>query len=312
MMEYYHAPIMLDEVLNLLKPERGGIFLDCTLGGGGHAEAVLNKLPQGSRLYGIDRDGDAIKASSERLACYKERFVPIRGNFFDMKELLRARGIARVDGVLMDLGVSSFQLDNAERGFSYNKSATLNMRMDDSSALSAYDVVNSYEREALYRIIRDYGEERYASRIANAIVREREKAPIETTLQLAGIIERAMPAAARREPQHPAKRTYQAIRIEVNGELDGLEQALRDAESMLNSGGVLAVIGFHSLEDRIIKHAMKSFEHPCTCDPRAPVCVCGKLPTSKVLTRKPITASQSELERNPRARSAKLRAAEKL
>ena len=309
---FHHIPILRDTVVSLLEPKRGGIFVDGTLGGGGHAEAVLEQLPQGGKLYGIDRDGAAIEAASARLARFSEAFTAIRGNFFDMKQLLAQRGVTEADGILLDLGVSSYQLDTPERGFSYHEDAPLDMRMDSSAPFSAYDVVNGYSAEELTRIIREYGEERYASRVANAIVREREKTPLDSTVRLAEIVKLALPAPARREPQHPARRTFQALRIEVNGELAGLSQALTDAHDLLRSGGVLAVITFHSLEDRITKQTFRTFENPCTCDPRAPMCTCGKTPTAKALTKKPIVADETELEENPRARSAKLRAIRKL
>ena len=302
---------MLPEVLNLLKPERGGIFVDGTLGGGGHSEGILKLLPEGSKLFGIDRDGDAIAAAGERLKGY-DAFTPIRGNFFQMKSLLAELGIGSVDGILLDLGVSSHQLDDGERGFSYSVPARLDMRMDCSAALSAYEVVNEYPSNRLYEIIRDYGEERFASRIASNIVRARAVSPIETTSQLAEIIKQAIPAAARRDGPHPAKRTFQAIRIEVNSELNGLEEAVTAAARLLNPGGVIAVISFHSLEDRIIKNVFKTLENPCICPKEAPVCVCGRKPEVEILTRKPLTAGEDELTRNPRARSAKLRAARKL
>ena len=309
---FHHIPILRDTVVSLLAPQRGGTFVDGTLGGGGHAEAVLERLPEGGRLYGIDRDGAAIEAASLRLARFGEAFTAIRGNFFDMKRLLAGQGVMEADGILLDLGVSSHQLDTPERGFSYHEDAPLDMRMDPSAPLSAYDVVNGYPAEALARIIREYGEERYAMRVANAIVREREKAPLDSTVRLAEIVKRAMPAPARREQQHPARRTFQALRIEVNGELAGLSDALTDAHDLLRSGGVAAVITFHSLEDRIVKQAFKTFESPCTCDPRAPICTCGKKPTARMLTKKPIVAEEAELKENPRARSAKLRAIQKL
>lgn len=312
MIGFHHIPILRETVVSLLNPRRGGVFVDGTLGGGGHAEAVLERLPEGGRLYGIDRDGAAIAAASARLARFGEAFTAIRGNFFDMKRLLAAQGVTEVDGILLDLGVSSHQLDTPQRGFSYHEDAPLDMRMDPSAPLSAYDVVNGYPAEELARIIREYGEERYASRVANAIVREREKAPLNSTVRLAEIVKLALPAPARREAQHPARRTFQALRIEVNSELEGLSAALNDAHDLLRSGGVLAVITFHSLEDRIAKQAFKTFEHPCTCDPHAPVCTCGKTPTAKVLTKKPIVADEAELQQNPRARSAKLRAIQKL
>ena len=309
---FHHIPILRDTVVSLLAPQRGGTFVDGTLGGGGHAEAVLERLPEDGRLYGIDRDGAAIEAASLRLTRFGEAFTAIRGNFFDMKRLLAGQGVMEADGILLDLGVSSHQLDTPERGFSYHEDAPLDMRMDPSAPLSAYDVVNGYPAEALARIIREYGEERYAMRVANAIVREREKAPLDSTVRLAEIVKRAMPAPARREQQHPARRTFQALRIEVNGELAGRSDALTDAHDLLRSGGVLAVITFHSLEDRIVKQAFKTFENPCTCDPRAPICTCGKKPTARMLTKKPIVAGEAELKENPRARSAKLRAIQKL
>ena len=309
---FHHIPILRDTVTELLDPARGGIFVDGTLGGGGHAEAVLSLLPEGSRLYGIDRDSAAIEAASARLAPFGEAFSALRGNFFDMKQLLAAQGVFGVDGILLDLGVSSHQIDTPERGFSYHEEAPLDMRMDPSAPLSAYDVVNGYPQEELQRIIRDYGEERYAGRVASAIVREREKAPLNSTTELAEIIKLALPAPARREPQHPARRTFQALRIEVNGELDGLKEAMENAHDLLNPGGILAVITFHSLEDRIVKQTFKTFENPCTCDPHAPMCTCGKTPTAKVLTKKPIVADEAELRENSRAHSAKLRAVKKL
>ena len=307
-MTTYHVPIMKDEVLSLLKPERGGIFVDGTLGGGGHSEAMLERLSGRGKLFGIDRDGDAIAAAGARLARF-EGFTAIRGNFFDMKRLLEQHGVHGADGILLDLGVSSHQLDTAQRGFSYHDDAPLDMRMDDTAPLSAADVINGYTSEQLFILIKRYGEERYASRIANAIVAAR---PVHTTTELAEIVKNAIPAPARREGGHPARRTFQAVRIEVNGELEGLDRAISDAHDLLNPNGVLAVITFHSLEDRIVKQAFKRFEHPCTCDPRAPICTCGKLPTVEILTKKPLVASDSENEDNPRARSAKLRAIRKL
>ena len=311
MMKFHHVPIMLPEVMELLKPQRGGLFVDGTLGGGGHSEGILSRLGEG-RLYGIDRDGNAIAAASARLAPFGDKFKAIRGNFFDMKELLMEEGVTGVDGILLDLGVSSHQLDTPERGFSYHEDAPLDMRMDDRAALSAYDVVNGYGVEELAGIIRDYGEERFAFRVANAIAREREKQPINSTVQLAEIIKTAIPAANRREGPHPARRTFQAIRIEVNGELAELGRAIENAHDLLNPGGVLAVITFHSLEDRIVKQAFKKFENPCTCDPRAPMCTCGKVPTAKILTKKPLAPGDDELEINPRSRSSKLRGIQKL
>lgn len=302
---------MLPQVLSLLRPERGGTYVDGTLGGGGHSLGILRSLPAGGRLFGIDRDGEAIAEASARLSVFPN-FTAVRGNFFQLTELLNARGVNGADGILLDLGVSSHQLDDAERGFSYGSKARLDMRMDKSAPLSAHDVVNGYDTAALTRIIRDYGEERFASRISNAIGAARADKPIETTTELAEIIKNAIPAAARRDGPHPARRTFQAIRIEVNGELAGLEQAVRDAIRFLNPGGVIAVITFHSLEDRIVKNVFKNLANPCTCPPNAPVCVCGLKPEVAILTKKPLVADDTELDLNSRSRSAKLRAAQKL
>lgn len=312
MSEFHHIPIMCNEVLQLLKPERGGVFVDGTLGGGGHAEAILEKLPEGSSYYGIDRDEAAIKAASKRLERFSN-FHALHGNFFEMRELLKGAGITRVDGILLDLGVSSYQIDTPERGFSYQEDAPLDMRMDANSPLTAGEIVNSYSFEELCRILRDYGEERFADRIADAIIRCRTQKTIERTTELAEIVKMAIPGKARRlEKQHPARRTFQALRIEVNGELDGLTAALQNAHDTLAPGGVLAVISFHSLEDRIVKQSFRRFEDPCICDRKAPICTCGLKPTAKVLTRKPMIAGADELEDNPRAHSAKLRAICKL
>lgn len=283
----YHAPIMVQEVLSLLQPERGGMFVDGTLGGGGHAQAVLERLPEGGRLIGIDRDRDAIAEAANRLHPFGQAFLPVRGNFFDMRALLAQLGVSAADGILLDLGVSSHQLDAPERGFSYHSEAPLDMRMDTSAALTAYDVVNTYPVQALTQILRDYGEERFAARIAGAIARARENDPIRSTTQLAEIVKAATPAAKRWEGQHPARRAFQAIRIEVNGELSGLEQALRNAAELLNPGGRLCVITFHSLEDRVAKQLFRTLENPCTCSPRrrsvpAASCRrCGCLPKSR-------------------------------
>ncbi len=307
----YHVPIMAGEVLELLAPERGGVFVDGTLGGGGHSSLILSKLGDGGRLFGIDRDDEAIAEASRRLSG-SPAFTAVHGNFFDMRNLLAPYGVTGADGILLDLGVSSHQLDDASRGFSYGADAKLDMRMDRTESLSAYEVVNGYGEKKLFEIIRDYGEERFAHRIAAAIAKARENAPIETTTELSDIIKRAIPAAARRDGPHPAKRTFQAIRIEVNGELAGLEKAVTSAARFLNPGGVIAVITFHSLEDRIVKNVFKALQHPCTCPPSAPVCVCGRKQELEIITGKPITASEEELSANPRSRSAKLRAAKRL
>ena len=305
---FSHTPIMVSDVLGLLQPERGGIFVDGTLGGGGHAEAVLKALGDGGRLYGIDRDDDALRAAGARLSGFGDRFTAIKGNFFDMRELLLAHGVQKVDGILLDLGVSSYQLDAAERGFSYKAEASLDMRMDQSAPLSAKTVVNEWPEEELRRIFWEYGEEKFSSKIARRIVEQRQIQPIETTTELAALIKNAIPAKFRNEPQHPARRCFQAIRIAVNGELDGLNDAIQSAHDLLNVGGRLAIITFHSLEDRIVKNAFRTFENPCICPKSAPVCICGRKPTAKVLTRHPIVASEREQTENSRSTSAKLRA----
>ncbi len=309
---FCHIPVLLDEALKLLAPERGGIFVDGTLGGGGHAEAVLRALPETGRLIGIDRDAEALAAAGARLAAFGARFTPVRGNFFDIKSILASLGIQKVNGVLLDLGVSSHQLDTAERGFSYHQDAPLDMRMDRDAPLSAYEVVNGYGEAELARIIRAYGEERFAGRIAAKIVAARQHLPVKTTAELAALVKSAIPAKFRNEPQHPARRTFQAIRIEVNHELEGLEAAIDDAADSLQKGGKMCIITFHSLEDRIVKQAFRRYERPCTCPPSAPICICGKLQSAVVLTRKPITAGEGELLRNSRAGCAKLRAIERV
>ncbi|MBQ5987316.1 MAG: 16S rRNA (cytosine(1402)-N(4))-methyltransferase RsmH [Clostridia bacterium] len=309
---FHHVPIMVREVLSLLAPERGGVFVDGTLGGGGHAEAVLNALPEDGRLFGIDRDDEALAAAGARLAPFGERFTAIKGNFFEMKPLLAAKGVERVDGILLDLGVSSHQLDKAERGFSYKAEAPLDMRMDQTAPLDAYTVVNTWPKDELVHIFYEYGEERFSQRIAERIVSERQRHAIETTTELAALVKDAIPAKFRNEPQHPARRVFQAIRIAVNGELDGLSDAIDSAASLLNPGGRLAILTFHSLEDRIVKNAFRRMENPCTCPKSAPVCVCGKKPTARVLTRHPLTADETEQTENTRSTCAKLRAIEKL
>lgn len=311
-MEFAHIPIMPTQVLELLAPERGGIFVDGTLGGGGHGELVLKALPEGSKLIGIDRDDDALAAATKRLAPYGEKFMAVKGNFFDIKQILAELGIPGIDGMLVDLGVSSYQLDNPERGFSYHNDAPLDMRMDQNAPLSAWTVVNEYDERRITQILRDYGEEKWASRIASFIVRERQKKPLESTFELVELIKAAIPASARRDGGHPAKRTFQAIRVEVNGELDGLEQAIEDIVSCLNPGGRAVALTFQSLEDRIVKKTFQRLQNPCTCPPSAPICICGKKPSVKILTRKPLIADDEELEYNSRAKSAKLRGAEKL
>lgn len=302
---------MLDECLEALAIKPDGIYLDGTLGRAGHSLEIVKRLTTG-RLIGIDRDETAIAAAQERLADYADRVTLVHSNFDRVGEILDELGIDGADGMLFDLGVSSPQLDDAERGFSYMHDAPLDMRMDRTAALDAREVVNEWPYEELRRILFAYGEERYAPLIAKHIVQKREEAPIETTLQLAEIIKAAMPPSALREKQHPAKRSFQAIRIAVNGELDALPPMLEAAADKLHTGGRLAVISFHSLEDRVIKQTMQALATGCTCPPNFPVCVCGKKPKMKLISRKPIVSGEAELAYNPRARSAKLRVAEKL
>ena len=309
---YSHKPVLLSEVITLLTPERGGVFVDGTLGGGGHAQAVLERLPESGRLVGIDRDMEAIQFAEERLKEYGGRFTAIRGNFFEMRSLLAPLGIEQANGILLDLGVSSRQLDTAERGFSYKMDAPLDMRMDRGAELSAYDVVNGYSWEELCRVLREYGEERFADRIASRIVRARMERPVESTEELAALAISGIPAKYRGEAQHPARRTFQAIRIEVNGEISGLSAAVDEAHGLLQKGGRLCIITFHSLEDRIVKQAFRRYADPCTCEKSAPVCICGKTPTARILTKRPIICSEREREQNSRAASAKLRCIQKL
>ena len=309
-MEYTHKSVLLDECIDGLNIRPDGVYVDGTLGRAGHSREIAKRLTTG-RLICIDRDMAAIEAAQTRLADWMDRVTLIHSNFSELGEVLKEAGITGVDGMLFDLGVSSPQLDDASRGFSYMQDAPLDMRMDVSAPLTAYEVVNTWSFEELRRILTEYGEERYSSRIAKAIVTVRETAPIETTLQLVEVIKSAMPSAALREKQHPAKRSFQAIRIAVNGELDALPPMLSAAVEALNPGGRLAVITFHSLEDRIVKQTMKNLATGCTCPPNFPVCVCGNKPKIRLVSRKPIVSGETELEENPRARSAKLRVAEK-
>ena len=309
-MEYTHKPVLLHECIDALAIRPDGVYVDGTLGRAGHSREIAKRLTTG-RLICIDRDMAAIDAAKERLAPYLDRVTLVHSNFSELESVLRQAGVTGADGMLFDLGVSSPQLDDGSRGFSYMQDAPLDMRMDRSAPLSAYEVVNTWSYEELRRILYDYGEERYAPAIAKAIVRTRETAPVDTTLELVEIIKDAMPPAALREKQHPAKRSFQAIRIAVNGELDALEPMLRSAVDGLNPGGRLAVITFHSLEDRIVKRTLQEMAKGCTCPPEFPVCVCGKKPKIKILTRRPVVSGAVELEENPRARSAKLRVAEK-
>lgn len=310
-MEFSHVPVLFQKTIDSLSIRPDGVYVDGTLGGGGHSEGICSRLGPDGILIGIDRDTDALEAAAERLKDVRCHTIFVHGNYTDIKDILRDTGFSAVDGAVLDLGVSSFQLDEAERGFSYMHSAPLDMRMDRSASFSAYDVVNGYSREELTRIIRDYGEEKWASRIASFIVRDRTENPIETTGQLVEIIKNAIPASARRQGSHPAKRTFQAIRIEVNDELGGLENAVEQFPEVLVSGGRFCVITFHSLEDRIVKQRFQRGENPCTCPPGMP-CVCGKVPIIRRTPKKPLIPSSAELAANPRARSAKLRVAEKL
>ena len=310
MSEFHHVSVLLDECIEALNIQPDGIYVDGTLGGAGHSFHIAEKLTTG-RLIGIDRDPIALEAAGKRLEPFGDRVTLVHSNFCQMAKVLDDLGIAGVDGILLDLGVSSPQLDDGARGFSYMADAPLDMRMDSGDALTADTVVNTWSYEELKRILYDYGEERYAPAIAAAIVRRRETAPIRTTLELVDVIRSAMPPAALREKQHPAKRTFQAIRIAVNDELGSVSRAMEAAIPRLNPGGRLAVITFHSLEDRIVKSAMANAAKGCVCPPEFPVCVCGRIPQVTVLTRKPIVSGEEELARNPRARSAKLRVCEK-
>ena len=311
MSEFHHVSVLLDECIEALNIKPEGIYVDGTLGGAGHSSRIAAELTTG-RLIGIDRDTVALTAAEKRLEPYMDRVTLVHSDFSELKNVLSCLNIEKVDGILLDLGVSSPQLDDGARGFSYMADAPLDMRMNREDPMTAHTVVNTWPYEELRRILYDYGEERYATQIAAAICRRREERAIETTLELVDIIRSAMPAAALREKQHPAKRSFQAIRIAVNDELGDLQKVLDAAIPALNPGGRLAIITFHSLEDRIVKNAMAAAAKGCTCPPNFPVCVCGKTPQVKVLTRKPITSSDEELNRNPRARSAKLRVCEKI
>lgn len=308
-MEFKHVSVLLDECIDALNIRENKTYVDCTLGGTGHTQEILKKLKDG-KLIGIDQDTDALKNAEILLKDYKN-VILVHQNFENIKQIIIENAPAGVDGILMDLGVSSYQLDEGERGFSYMKDAPLDMRMNRDLELSAYDVVNKYPEEEIYRIIRDYGEEKWAKRVAGFIRKARDEKPIETTLELVDVIKAAIPAKARREGPHPAKRTFQAIRIEVNRELSILRQTVLDAVDGLNPGGRLAIITFHSLEDRIVKTTYKELENPCNCPKNMP-CICGKVATVKILTKKPILPTDEEIEVNPRSRSAKLRVLEKL
>lgn len=309
--KFSHRSVLLGECIDGLDIDPDGIYVDGTAGGGGHSFEIASRLT-GGRLIAIDQDEAAIAAASARLSPLGERATVVRSNFCEVAAVCRDLGIDAIDGLLLDLGVSSYQLDTPERGFSYSADAPLDMRMDKRKSLSAYEVVNEYSEEKIKKILYEYGEERFSAAIAAAIVRKREKKPIETTAELSDIIKYAMPPAAREGGHHPAKRSFQAIRIEVNSELDVIEPAIRDAVSMLRQGGRIAIITFHSLEDRIVKQTFADLAKGCVCPRELPVCVCGRKPVLKQVNKKPILPSRLELEENPRSRSAKLRVAEKL
>ena len=312
-MEFRHRSVLLEETIEGLKVKPDGIYLDGTLGGGGHSSEILKRL-KGGCLIGIDQDEEALAAAGKRLSEFGEegkRFTLIRDNYCNAAEAVRTFGVNGVDGIVLDLGVSSWQLDNAERGFSYRYDAPLDMRMDKRQTLTARDIVNDYPENALYQVIRDYGEEQFAKNIAKHIVQARQRGPIETTGQLNELISAAIPAKIQKKGGHPSKRTFQALRIECNRELEVLKNSIDGLIGLLNPGGRICIITFHSLEDRIVKTAFRRNENPCTCPPDFPVCVCGKKPVGRVVTRKPILPTEKEMEENPRSKSAKLRIFEK-
>ncbi len=311
-MEFRHQSVLLEETIDNLKIRPDGTYADGTLGGGGHSEAILKRLGETGMLIGFDQDADAIEAASERLSPFGDKVRIIRSNYRNMREELAKLGISSLDGIVLDLGVSSYQLDHFERGFSYRGDAPLDMRMDQRQEKTAADIVNEYDEMSLQRILRDYGEERFAGRIARSIVQARAQSPIETTGQLTEIIRKAIPAKNREVGGHPAKRSFQAIRIEVNGELDVLQDSLDEMIDLLNDGGRICVITFHSLEDRIVKNIFQKNENPCTCPPSFPVCVCGKKSKGRVVTRKPILPGEEEISENSRSKSAKLRVFERI
>lgn len=310
-MEFNHKSVLLQETIEglMIKPE--GTYVDGTLGGAGHSSVIASKLNSLGRLVGFDQDEDAIKASTEKLKGY-DNVTIVRSNYRNMKEELNNLGINKVDGIMLDLGVSSYQLDTIERGFSYKEEAPLDMRMDNRNEMTARDIVNNYSQGDLFRIIRDYGEDKFAANIAKHIVTYRENKPIETTTELAEIVKAAIPMKFRKQGGHPAKQTFQAIRIELNGELTVLKESLMEMIDMLNPGGRICIITFHSLEDRIVKNIFKDAENPCTCPKNFPVCVCGNKSKGKIITRKPIVPSEEELEYNPRSKSSKLRIFERI
>ena len=311
-MEFAHVPVMLNECLDGLKIKSDGIYVDGTVGGAGHSIEIVKRLGEGGRLIAVDRDSDALEAASKRLAPYKDKVTFVHDDYKNLISELDTLGIGEVDGILLDLGVSSYQLDNAERGFSYMKDAPLDMRMDKRQRLTARDIVNDYSEAELFRIIRDYGEDRFAKNIAKHIVAARQVKPITTTGELTEIIRESIPMKMQVKSGHPAKRTFQAIRIELNRELDVLRESLDGMIDILDDGGRLCIITFHSLEDRIVKTIFRKNENPCTCPPDFPVCVCGKKSKGKVITRKPVLPGEKEMEENPRSKSAKLRIFERV
>ncbi|MBR6405675.1 MAG: 16S rRNA (cytosine(1402)-N(4))-methyltransferase RsmH [Lachnospiraceae bacterium] len=311
MTAFSHKSVLLSETVELLNIRPDGIYLDGTLGGGGHSCEILKRLTEGGKLIGIDRDQEAIDSARERLSEFSDRAVIVRGNYGDFREILSVLGIEKLDGILLDLGVSSHQFDDMSRGFSYREDAPLDMRMDQRQEMTAADIVNQYSEQELYRVIRDYGEEPFAKNIAKHIVIMREQEPVTTTFQLVECIKRAIPAKIREKGGHPAKRTFQALRIELNQELLVLQNSLSEMVDALAPGGRIAIITFHSLEDRIVKQCFRTAENPCICPPDFPVCVCGRKSKGKVITKKPVTASEQELSENPRAHSAKLRVFER-
>lgn len=309
-MEFSHVSVLLYETVDSLNIKEDGIYVDCTLGGAGHTSLILSKLGENGRVIGIDRDDDALNNAKEKIN--DPRLITVKDNFENIKSAVLGAGYSRVDGILMDLGVSSHQLDIAERGFSYIKDAPLDMRMDQTAPLTAYDVVNNYPERELVRILRDYGEERFAPKIASRICTARNASPIANTLELADIIASAIPAKFRYDGGNPAKRSFQAIRIEVNGELDCIPKAIEEGAEMLNVGGRMSIISFHSLEDRLVKTGFQKLERPCTCPSDFPVCVCGKKQSVKIITKKPILPSEEEIQNNSRSHSAKLRVCERV
>lgn len=311
-MEFKHVSVLLQETIDGLAVKPDGIYVDGTTGGGGHSYEICKRLGENGRLIGIDQDAEALAAAEKRLEPFAGIVTMVKSNYAQMKEVLKQLGIDKVDGIVLDLGVSSYQLDNAERGFSYREDAPLDMRMDREQTLTARDIVNEYPESELYRIIKEYGEERFAKNIARNICKRRQDKPLETTFELVDIIRGSIPAKARNGKSHPAKRTFQAIRIECNQELEVLRQALDEMVDLLKDGGRISIITFHSLEDRMVKTSFRRQENPCTCPPDFPVCVCGNKPKGKVITRKPILPSEEECEQNTRSKSAKLRVFERI